>query len=92
MLWFYGNGFIKRAVLLALVDILHKNNLCSVALGGLNSVCPKLEQTRTKSNEILEKNVPKNLGPMLFQYGRQYKTLVSLEQLCQAFVYPCLVP
>ena len=47
----------KKLLLLALANILQKNNHCSKALGELSSVCTILELARSRSNEILESSV-----------------------------------
>ena len=51
-------SLLQEPLFLALADILHINNYSSRTWGGLSSNCTKLQPARSKSNKILEINVP----------------------------------
>ena len=42
---------------LALAGIPYKYNQCHITLGGLSSVCVKIDPASSKNNEILQQNV-----------------------------------
>ena len=52
---------------LALAGILYKYDQFHTTLGGLNSVCAKLELTSSKNNDILEINVLQKFTPRALQ-------------------------
>ena len=54
MLWLHENDpILTAASFLALTDIPYKYNQCHTTLGGLSSVCAKLQPASSKNNEIL---------------------------------------
>ena len=63
MLWLHRNDSILRAAILALVGIPYQYNQCHTTLGGLSSVCAKLEPVSSENNKILEINVRQKFTP-----------------------------
>ena len=77
MLWLHGNNSILRAAILALAGIPYKYNQCRTTLGGLSSVCAKLEPLSSKNNEIHNRqiNVLQKFTPHALWLNREVKLL-----------------
>ena len=61
MLWLKGKSAILKFAMFEGMPC--KHNQCHTTLGGLSSVCAKLEPSSSKTNEILEINVLQKLTP-----------------------------